>query len=68
VEKHVRERSNVPPGAAQPALPASIDARADGRYEVALDGLRLPVVAEVQRRTSSGSVVMADTLRYARTR
>jgi hypothetical protein len=66
--ERLRERARMTPGASVPVLPPSLDVRVDGRYEVPLEGMRLPATAEVRRRSAAGSSTMSDTLRYVRTR
>jgi hypothetical protein len=68
IEEHVRERTRLQPGTSQPPIPKTIEARIDGRYEVPLDGARLPTFVEVRRLSSSDRSGISDTLRYVRTR
>jgi hypothetical protein len=68
LEQRVRDRGATQPGVSQPSAPRDLEVQMQGRYEVPLEGLRVPRSAEIRRRSAGGGVSMTDTVRFTRTR
>ena len=68
LEQRLRDRGNMQPGVSQPQVPHDLEAQVQGRFEVPLEGLGVPRVAEIRRRSGGGGVTITDTVRFARTR
>jgi len=68
LEQRLRDRAIMQPGASQPQVPRDLEAQVQGRFEVPLEGLGVPRLAEIRRRSGGGGVTITDTVRFARTR